>query len=325
MTEKDRKKSILKIVLKTKNEAGLIEDWILYHSKIVGFENLLVLDHNSNSKKVLSIYKKYKDKLEIIKIPEAIKPDELHNTYINDHIFHKIKKDSLFFTFLDTDEFLCILENNELRTEGFLNKLKEYSNYESISTIWIHNSFHKKTSKDPKKVTEFNISPDQISHNILNGKAIFRHDKKQQVITHNKAVENHTITTDFILLHLKNRDIKDRMKTKKNFCISNNLIKKNMNKKEMIENLDRIPLYERSHHENELLNYLINGEKYCEKIYDLDENNLLKTNIINETIKEGAPETKIKSIENELLKEIIKNHFIESKGDWKKEGVKFIN
>jgi|GEM_PF-1639018 len=63
--------STLKIILKTKDEDGLLEHWILYHASIVGFENLVIFDHSSTSEKVKDIYKKYADKLLVITVPES--------------------------------------------------------------------------------------------------------------------------------------------------------------------------------------------------------------------------------------------------------------
>ena len=41
---------IIKIFCMQKNEDDILEDWILYHSSLVGYENIYLIDNQSNEK-----------------------------------------------------------------------------------------------------------------------------------------------------------------------------------------------------------------------------------------------------------------------------------
>jgi hypothetical protein len=52
---------LAKIFLFTKDEGQLLDEWILYHGNLVGFDNLFICDHGS-SEETLQVYEKYKNK-----------------------------------------------------------------------------------------------------------------------------------------------------------------------------------------------------------------------------------------------------------------------
>ena len=53
-------RSLVKIFCVAKDESDLIESWLTYHGKLVGFENLVVIDNGSTCTTVLGVYDKYK-------------------------------------------------------------------------------------------------------------------------------------------------------------------------------------------------------------------------------------------------------------------------
>jgi len=169
----------------------------LYHSKIVGFKNIIIFDDSSTSTKTLSLYKKYNKKIIILTIPENIHYDHLHNTYTFRYVYDLVKKHCLFFTLIDTDEFLCWNNKNKLQSHGFTKELKKYKHFESISLIWIFNYFYKNIPKELEYITHFNIQKNKIKKGIVTGKSIFKNTKKVGLITHNINIENHTILPVF--------------------------------------------------------------------------------------------------------------------------------
>lgn len=51
---------IAKIITVTKNEYDLIEDFVVYHGSIFGYENIILLDNGSDDTRVLDVYERYK-------------------------------------------------------------------------------------------------------------------------------------------------------------------------------------------------------------------------------------------------------------------------
>ena len=94
----------IKVFSVTKNEYDLIEDFILYHGYLVGYENIVLIDNESTDTSVLDIYEKYKKK-GITVYTEGNYTGEnqgiLFTKYMNQY-----KNDCDFMIGLDTDEFL---------------------------------------------------------------------------------------------------------------------------------------------------------------------------------------------------------------------------
>jgi len=94
----------IKVFSVTKNEYDLIEDFILYHGYLFGYENIVLIDNESTDKSVLEIYEKYKEK-GITVYTEGNYTGEnqgiLFTKYMNQY-----KNDCDFMIGLDTDEFL---------------------------------------------------------------------------------------------------------------------------------------------------------------------------------------------------------------------------
>lgn len=106
--------SIARIFTVSKNETDLIEDFIIYHGKIFGFENVIIIDNGSTCKIVLDIYSKY------IKKGLIVETELGYDGFSQGKHFTKyMKKYSLnceFLIGLDTDEFIY--------NESIINTLK---------------------------------------------------------------------------------------------------------------------------------------------------------------------------------------------------------
>ncbi len=55
-------KAIAKIFTVTKNEYDLIEDFIIYHSYIFGYDNIVIIDNGSTHPDVIDVYNRYSSK-----------------------------------------------------------------------------------------------------------------------------------------------------------------------------------------------------------------------------------------------------------------------
>lgn len=109
------------IILKTKNEEELLEEWIEHYAAIFGYDSLLVLDNLSDNEAVHQIYDKYKNKLGLIASfgengggHNLIHYPESNAGYLK--FYQAIEKKCLFFGLFDTDEFLVYLTNNKILT-----------------------------------------------------------------------------------------------------------------------------------------------------------------------------------------------------------------
>jgi len=98
----------LKIFTVTKDEYDLIEDFIIYHASIVGFENIVIIDNMSSDERVLNIYKKYNQvKIHYETGYQNFKQGEHFTKYMNMY-----KHDAKYLIGMDTDEFIYILDEN---------------------------------------------------------------------------------------------------------------------------------------------------------------------------------------------------------------------
>jgi hypothetical protein len=94
----------IKVFSVTKNEYDLIEDFILYHGYLFGYENIVLIDNESTDASVLEIYEKYKKKGVIVYTEESYVGENqgiLFTKYMNQY-----KNECDFMIGLDTDEFV---------------------------------------------------------------------------------------------------------------------------------------------------------------------------------------------------------------------------
>ncbi|WP_336489410.1 glycosyltransferase family 2 protein [Methylobacterium nigriterrae] len=129
--------SELKILLKTKDDAFFLREWIEHHRKIVGIENLIVFDNNSTDSSVIDVYAAYSDQLLVVSF------EGFHN-YVHDvshfpGLYNALAASCRFYTFLDTDEFLGFFDGeNFLDGEAVREHLPE-SRGAFIPAVWLYN------------------------------------------------------------------------------------------------------------------------------------------------------------------------------------------
>ena len=108
---------MLKLFLLTKNELGLLEDWLKYHGYLFGLENIYVLD-GSDDDRVFEIYDSYKSLgLNVYYSSTGLNGLEKE---LN-QLMHAHKGMNTFLIKLDTDEFLAYTRHFELSPRGLLN------------------------------------------------------------------------------------------------------------------------------------------------------------------------------------------------------------
>ena len=100
---------LAKVIVYTKDEYDLIEDFLNYHGSIFGFSNLIVIDNMSSHPRVLEVYKKY----------VSLGVTVIHNTHgsmrsmaaTNTTVMSRIRQcfpKTKYLIPLDTDEFIAL-------------------------------------------------------------------------------------------------------------------------------------------------------------------------------------------------------------------------
>lgn len=208
----EARNTVLKIILKVKDEPTLLEKWISHHSAIVGYENLIIMDCGSSDLTHLEILRKYRDDVLIFNYRKYY--DHLHTTEANVNFFRSLSQNCRYIAILDADEFLFANDNGSFSTRNIVEKLR-HSETPVFAGTWIENStFFGDDSGEldwsspiPISVTEKLIAAGTVAgKSIVRSSCIF--DIKH--IGHNLHVKEVISKTNidsfnqFYILHLKN-------------------------------------------------------------------------------------------------------------------------
>lgn len=109
------------VILKTKNEVELLEDWIEHYGKMFGYESIIILDNYSDEPSAHEVYSKSCDKVGLIATfgdgdigHNLIHYPESRKSY--SRFYEAVKERCRYFGFFDTDEFLVFIDNKRLVT-----------------------------------------------------------------------------------------------------------------------------------------------------------------------------------------------------------------
>lgn len=130
--------SIFKIVLKTKNETDILEDWFQHHLNIVGNLNIIVFDNGSTNRKTFEIYEKYLTRINLFSFHEN--HNLVHNTQYFLKFYQALQDSAKFYSFIDADEFLYFTDGNScLSDREFINVLNASSPDTIFFGYWASN------------------------------------------------------------------------------------------------------------------------------------------------------------------------------------------
>jgi hypothetical protein len=107
--------AVLKILLKTKNDPILLDRWIEHHSRIVSAQNILIFDNMSDDPDVLSIYARHP---EVLVMRFTGFHNNVHHVRLFADLYASLRDSSQFFVFLDTDEFLTLIDGDRYYPDG---------------------------------------------------------------------------------------------------------------------------------------------------------------------------------------------------------------
>jgi hypothetical protein len=203
----------VKMVLKTKNDPLLIERWIRHHMKIVGPENLIVFDNMSDGPEVLSVYREYRDRIAIIRFADH--QNNLHHTSLYRDFYRSLAKSSEYFLFLDTDEYLILIEDERYYDDdSILTFVMGNKNFDLFPATWLPNA-----NWSPK---HFNCGG--LAGNLACGKPLIRSSKiPLGYFNHSFQLSTRLFAppfkTNLFLLHLARLFPKQRISTNMNKLI----------------------------------------------------------------------------------------------------------
>jgi hypothetical protein len=98
------KDTLLKIILKAKDEPYLIDAWVAHHAAIVGFENIVILDCGSTDPGYLRKLAGHARR--VLVLPYRSYYDDVHWVHGSRGFYELIARNCRYATILDADEFL---------------------------------------------------------------------------------------------------------------------------------------------------------------------------------------------------------------------------
>lgn len=208
----------LKILLKTKNDAALLERWITHHLAIVGPGNIIVFDTGSTDPAVLEIYRRHRAQLLLAAYDGFF--DNLHRVAMFEELYVALQSGKGRFAFLDTDEFLVWVEpdGEVLRDARVVQRLREVD-APVLPGTWLHNL--------PGYDDRFRLLPDGLSlvEGLAWGKPVIRHDVALSgVINHNSqlplASYRDRFRTNCFVLHLNRLSARQRIASNLNKLVA---------------------------------------------------------------------------------------------------------
>jgi len=181
----------LSIIVKVKNEPEFLEAWLEYHGKLVGLDNILILDNESDSEKHLNLLKRYSDKAYVVRLPGFY--DNFHYPHLYPQPYQWAASRSRYVTFLDIDEFLVARAGDCLSGKNLFSQLA-HPETKAFAGIWLWN-------KEPLAAESLAVSdpvvftapdPGLLGYGTVAGKSIVRADAltEAKVVGHNLQNES---------------------------------------------------------------------------------------------------------------------------------------
>ena len=195
--------TLFRIILKTKDEEKLIEKWICHYTKIVKHPtDIIIFDNMSTNKTVLDIYRKYEDRITLIKYSSHF--NSIHDHSVFSDLYSALLNSSKFYTLIDTDEFLYFYDGKRAIDGIQITAVLEQSKHVSFfPTFWLKNAYFKETLFSFKACLEY------VQYLLVMGKPIICSEKMKSSVIGALA---HTLQlpismygeapTCFLLLHL---------------------------------------------------------------------------------------------------------------------------
>lgn len=209
-------KSLLKIVVKARDELELTREWIEHHAGIVGLENLLIADNASSLPEVLEIYRSFGPALNWFSFSG-------HHNLIAcashfPQLYAALAQSCKYVAFLDMDERLvCFSESSWYSNSEVLQRLKGIS-ANLVSAPWLQNIHERKNA--------FVFNEGRLEWGLLFGKPLLSSQSPHIGTNLFHTVQYPLDSTGFCglgVLHLSNLSVTQRLRANKNKLIQRGL------------------------------------------------------------------------------------------------------
>lgn len=104
--------TLLKVVLKVKDEAYLLPKWMDYYAELVGWHNIVIMDCGSTDEEYLSLLQSFSDRVLIFSYPHYY--DNIHNVDFNRDFYRLIARNCRYLCVVDADEFVFGLSGDRI-------------------------------------------------------------------------------------------------------------------------------------------------------------------------------------------------------------------
>jgi hypothetical protein len=168
--------TMLKILLKCKDEPELIDAWIDHHESIVGQENIILMNCGSVSPHFVSKLDDLRQKYMVINYPKYY--NHLHSVNMNRDFYRALSRESRYLAILDADEFLYGFCDGVLSKKFVLDYLIK-SNPKYACGTWLHNILPPILHQGKiclGELLEYSARAKDLLYGTRNGKALVRTD-----------------------------------------------------------------------------------------------------------------------------------------------------
>lgn len=187
------KDTLLKIVLKVKDEPELIGKWIEHHAGIAGYHNLVIMNCGSTDPRFLEMLHQYRDRILILDYDQYY--DNLSFPHMNPALFSMLARNCKYLTILDADEFLFGYEDGTLSQQHVAKILREGAE-DVYAGTWITNATPPLDNPDGSiafsSPITFSLHEGSIKDGTFAGKSVTRASRlfEAAYVGHNLHVSN---------------------------------------------------------------------------------------------------------------------------------------
>jgi hypothetical protein len=130
------KHTLLKVILKVKDEPHIIRRWIEYYADAIGYHNIIIADCGSTHPGFLAVLKQYEKQILVFRYKQYY--DELNWVHANLDLFKTVLINCKYVAVLDADEFLFGMTGNSISRRGACELLR-HSTEEIFAGTWFSN------------------------------------------------------------------------------------------------------------------------------------------------------------------------------------------
>lgn len=166
--------TLLKIVLKVKDEPELLQRWLDYHAAIVGLSNLVIMDCGSTDTEHWRILNRVREDVLILSFPGWY--DRLHVVEEYPGLYYWLTRNCRYLTVMDADEFIFGFDGETISPLHVTQVLREA--VEPIfAPTWITNAAWPTTSAsgvDWDEPIRFALDQPSLTEGLISGKSVVR-------------------------------------------------------------------------------------------------------------------------------------------------------